>query len=146
MKQYLTHEDVARACRDMRDVIKERFYSFTNIKLYGVPRGGIPVLYMLMSQGVPGAIIVDTPEEADVIIDDLIDGGGTRERYTDMYPNALFLAAFNKYTNSNWLIFPWEQSEEKSIDDAFVRLFQYFGEHPIRDVITYIKTHVAKTV
>ena len=44
-----------------------------SLKYYGIPRGGQYISAMLNP--------VDTPEEADVLIDDLIDSGKTREDY-----------------------------------------------------------------
>ena len=43
-------------------------------KYYGVPRGGQYISAMLNP--------VDTIEECDIIIDDLIDSGKTRENYS----------------------------------------------------------------
>ena len=98
-------------------------------KYYGVPRGGQIVA------GMTGAA-VDTIEEADVIIDDLIDSGATEERYKKY--NKPFLALIDKRIElqGEWLIFPWEEQEgdtEETVEDNVRRLLQYFGEDATRE-------------
>lgn len=97
-----------------------------SLKYYGVPRGGQYIAAMLNP--------VDTIEEADVIIDDLIDSGKTKTNY-EAY-NKPFVALFDKQKEEElkgkWLIFPWEIKEEP-IEDNFVRILQYLGEDPTRE-------------
>ena len=98
-------------------------------KYYGVPRGGQIVA------GMTGAA-VDTIEEADVIIDDLIDSGATEERY-EKYKKP-FLALIDKRIElqGEWLVFPWEEQEgdtEETVEDNVRRLLQYFGEDSNRE-------------
>jgi GTP cyclohydrolase I len=107
--------------------IKERISKLNKeLKYYGVPRGGQPIAAMLNP--------VDTPDDADVIIDDLIDSGATEKRYSKY--NKPFVALFNKQTEPNlkdkWLVFPWEIKEE-SVEDNFVRILQYLGEDVNRE-------------
>jgi len=95
-------------------------------KYYGVPRGGAYISAMLNP--------VETPEEADVIIDDLIDSGSTREQYVKH--EKPFIGLFDKQQESElkdqWLVFPWEK-EEEPVEDNVVRIFQYLGEDPNRE-------------
>ena len=95
-------------------------------KYYGVPRGGQYISAMLNP--------VDTIEEADIIIDDLIDSGKTEQDYK-VY-NKPFVALFNKQTEEDlkgrWLVFPWEVKEEP-VENNFVRILQYMGEDPNRE-------------
>lgn len=97
-----------------------------SLKYYGVPRGGQPIAAMLNP--------VDTPEEADVIIDDLIDSGLTKEQYKKY--NKQFVGLFDKQTEEEfkhkWLVFPWEKKNE-NVEDNFVRILQYLGEDPNRE-------------
>lgn len=107
--------------------IIERVSKFDkNLKYYGVPRGGQYISAMLNP--------VDTPEEADIIIDDLIDSGTTRNRYSKY--NKPFIGLFDKMVEpelkNKWLKFPWEMKEEP-IEDNFVRILQYLGENPNRE-------------
>lgn len=94
-------------------------------KYYGVPRGGQIVAGMTGNA-------VDTIEEADVIIDDLIDSGATLERYKEY--SKPFVALIDKRIElqGEWLVFPWE-NEEGNIEDNVRRLLQYFGEDANRE-------------
>jgi GTP cyclohydrolase I len=107
--------------------VKERVSKLDkNLKYYGVPRGGQPIAAMLNP--------VDTPEEADVIIDDLIDSGSTKENYKKY--GKPFVGLFDKQTEDEfkdkWLVFPWENKNE-NVEDNFVRILQYLGEDPTRE-------------
>ncbi len=97
------------------------------LKYYGVPRGGAYISAMLNPVG--------SPEEADVIIDDLIDSGKTRNDYKSY--NKPFIGLFDKLTETElkgqWLIFPWEIKEENPVEDNFVRILQYLGEDTNRE-------------
>jgi GTP cyclohydrolase I len=107
--------------------IIERVSKFDkSLKYYGVPRGGQYISAMLNP--------VDTIEEADVIIDDLIDSGRTMDRY--FHYNKPFVALFDKRTEpelkDKWLVFPWELKEEPA-EDNFARILQSIGEDPNRE-------------
>lgn len=107
--------------------IKERVSKFDkSLKYYGVPRGGQCIAAMLNP--------VDTPEEADIIIDDLIDSGDTYRRY--MKYDKPFIGLFNKQTESilenKWLVFPWEVNETPGVDN-FTRILQVIGEDVNRE-------------
>jgi GTP cyclohydrolase I len=94
-------------------------------KYYGVPRGGQIVAGMTGNA-------VNTLEEADVVIDDLIDSGATLERYKDS--GKPFVALIDKRIElqGEWLVFPWE-NEEGNVEDNVRRLLQYFGEDANRE-------------
>jgi GTP cyclohydrolase I len=93
-------------------------------KYYGVPRGGQYLAAMLNP--------VDTPEQADIIIDDLIDSGKTRDRYLALYPGKPFVALFDKTTEPEvagvWLRFPWEKTGMEELEDNAARIIQYFDD------------------
>lgn len=92
------------------------------IKAFGVPRGGCAIAALFDP--------VDHPEFADLIVDDLIDSGKTRDEYVKKY-SAPFWAPFNKIEDPSiagkWLVFPWE-GKEPPIEDHVRRMIQYFGE------------------
>lgn len=102
--------------------IKERVGSWDkSLKYYGVPRGGQYVAALLNP--------VDTPEQADVICDDLIDSGATMERWVKQYPGKPFRAVFDKRDGAlGWLRFPWESSGACELEDNVSRLLQYFDD------------------
>ena len=92
-------------------------------KYYGIPRGG-QVVAGLTKQA------VQTPEEADIIIDDLYDSGTTYKKWHKKYPNKQFKFLFDKTKEfkNTWLEFPWELSGEKEVEENVTRLLEYFGE------------------
>ena len=110
------------------DIIKSKYKKTT--KYYGVPRGGVIVAGLT---GNP----TNNIEEADVIIDDLVDSGKTKEQYAKY--NKPFEALIDKqkeYQYTDWLVFPWEQKADdtnESVEDNVRRLLQYFGEDVNRE-------------
>lgn len=106
-----------------------------HFKIYGIPRGGIvPAYAVARAIETLGSTtdIVDAPEKANVIIDDIIDSGKTRARYQEVNPDAAFVALFNAEDFNGWLVFPWEGTEEGSAEDIPTRLLQFVGEDPGR--------------
>ena len=105
------------------DFLKTKYKPET--KYYGVPRGGQIVAGLLGNA-------VDKIEQADVIVDDLIDSGTTLNRYKKY--NKPFSALIDKREElkNEWLVFPWENSEG-DIEDNVIRLLQYFGEDVERE-------------
>jgi len=91
-------------------------------KLYGVPRGGSIVAALL-------GRAVDSPEQADFIVDDLVDSGKTREKYQTLYVKP-FVALIDKQQEgiSEWVVMPWEQTAQESIEDNITRQLQFIGE------------------
>jgi GTP cyclohydrolase I len=90
-------------------------------KVYGVPRGGIYAAMIFV--GVYGnAQLIDDPEYATLIVDDVIDSGRTAKRFPSDIP---FIALFGKQGVSYpanvivgktmpaemWLVYPWEKTQ-----------------------------------
>jgi len=96
-----------------------------NTKYYGVPRGGQIIAGMLGNA-------VDTIEQADVIVDDLIDSGATLKQYKKY--NKPFAALIDKRQEykGEWIVFPWE-NHNGNVEDNVTRLLQYFGEDVTRE-------------
>jgi GTP cyclohydrolase I len=91
--------------------------------------------------------MVDTPEEADVIVDDLIDSGATMDRFVGLYPKKTFFALIDKRTwehGEEWVVWPWEQTAEKGIEDHIQRLIQFAGDDPTREGLHETPARVAK--
>lgn len=106
------------------------------IKAYGVPRGGVPVSYLLSAVTHRQRILVcSAPIEADVIVDDIVDSGKTKETW--MHNTKMPFYALWDYMNSpkhDWIVFPWEESSsESNEEDIVLRLLQYIGEDPKRE-------------
>lgn len=100
--------------KEVKDKVKE----LPKGKYWGVPKGGMYVAAMLDA--------VDNIEDADYIIDDLIDSGSTMRRYRTLYPDKPFIGLFDKRNgDTNWLVFPWEiEDETKEIEDYLLRIAQ----------------------
>lgn len=155
--RHLTHSDVYRAAQTVADIIREAHPSAR--KIWGVPRGGVSAAYAIA--GCSDVLtVVETPREADVIVDDLIDSGATVRHYQDVIaPEKPFAALFVKrrFTNvddrdiygtiaqdDDWLVFPWEGSAIGSGEDIVTRLLQYIGEDPSRGGLKETPARVLK--
>lgn len=106
-------------------------------RIYGVPRGGVPVAMMVAAM--VGGRVVERPDQATVIVDDIIDSGRTKARHDGLGKPfyALVTPESKKVDNLSdaWIVFPWEASEaydDTSGDDIGTRLLQAIGENPER--------------
>ena len=100
--------------------------------VYGVPRGGQYLAAFFNP--------VDTPEEADVIIDDLVESGATLKRYKSQFPEKKFIALFTKGNDKRWYVFPWELKEEP-LKDNILRICQYFKLKEVETMDELIKEY-----
>lgn len=134
----LTNQDVMRLAGEMSNRVAQANPTFYVHRVYPIPRGGVPVAYAMQSANLGIVVkIVDTPEEADCFVDDLIDSGATMQEWCDKYPGIPFFALVDKREGQyagKWLSFPWERSEaaDHSGEDIVVRLLQYVGENAER--------------
>jgi GTP cyclohydrolase I len=115
-------------------------------KVYPIPRGGIPAAYAVKTH-MSGMTVVDSPEEATIFIDDLIDSGATQDKYAAQYPGKPFYALLDKRTPSwkqVWIVWPWEETAESSIEDNILRLLEYVGEDVSREGLKETPKRVAK--
>ena len=140
MKQILTHEELDVRAAVMAKRIKQA-YGETRICVYPVPRGGIPIAYLL--QKYHDIVIVTDHTQADIIVDDLIDSGATMGRF----PNQPFYALYDKRTEPGlgWLVFPWEGTASGSIEDNVIRILEYIGENPRREGLLETPARVVKS-
>mgnify|MGYP001589684031 CR=1 FL=1 len=138
--KYISMQEVDNAARGVAKGLCDKFKwgdpdlrnGYVVPAIYGVPRGGIAAA-LAVARYLPGAVIMDDPQRANVIVDDLIDSGATRDWHQAAYPDAKFVALFDKATTGDeWLVFPWEQTVESSAEDIPVRLLQFIGEDPTR--------------
>jgi len=140
---FLNHDDVIGAAREVAELIVVQLTKHCEeFILYPIPRGGIAAAYAVKACLVSGfgvnARVADTPEEANIIIDDLVDSGRTQQHMQKLYPDKPFFSLFVKKhmdIGDQWLIFPWEvagEDHDKSGDDIAVRLLQFIGENPER--------------
>jgi len=115
MKKYLM---------DWKEVY-ERLNKIPNRTCYGIPRGGAIVA------GLTGNA-VDSPEKAEILVDDIIDSGKTAEVFSKKYNKPVYVL-ITKEETSDWIVFPWEESGEIDIQSHIVRVLEYIGEDPNRE-------------
>lgn len=148
-KRYLTHEECFVAAKRMAGILLSNGIT---INVYGVPRGGIPVAYLLAAV-YPGpgiANIVERPEDAHLFVDDIVDSGRTREHYVKTYKNAFNFLDLTSYLEKpkkpgQWIVFPWEVGkEDTSAEDIVIRLLQYVGEDVTREGLKETPQRVLK--
>jgi GTP cyclohydrolase I len=106
------------------DDVYARLESAPAGKLYGIPRGGAIVAGLLRR-------VVASPDEADVIVDDIVDSGATRARYATF--GKPFWALYEKQASDGWVVFPWEEADPRDdISSTVTRQLEFLGENPTR--------------
>lgn len=116
---------------ELRYCIQEDFRKkYDGFKVYGIPRGGTYIAAMI-------GTAVATPEEADVIVDDLVDSGDTMRLWMKKYPNKQFWAPYIKgqlIEKDAWVIFPWdEENPVGEVGQNVTRILQFIGEDVKRE-------------
>lgn len=146
-RTYTTSEVMQVAHRLARRIRQATPRAVRAWKIYAVPRGGIPVAYALVAacdpQGLTLTLTTD-PGDADLVVDDIVDSGNTRERYknkrfaalvakdaVDPIPVLEFFAG-ESVAKDCWVVFPWEQTEVGSGEDIVTRLISFIGDDPNR--------------
>lgn len=123
--------------------VRERLQSIDHDwnRVYAVPKGGMCAAAYLRN-----AQLVDEPEIATILLDDIIDSGATRERYANF--GKPFFAVVDKQGEDReigWVVFPWEiEQEQCGPADAIVRLLEFIGEDPKRDGLIETPQRVLK--
>lgn len=118
-------------------------------KCYAIPRGGVPVA-LALKNGITGFTLVETPEEADFFVDDIIDSGATAQKYQAQFPNKPFYGLIDKTNPEHlekypgWIVFPWESTQENGLEDNVRRLLQCVGEDASREGLLETPARVAK--
>jgi len=92
------------------------------IKIYGIPRGGIPVainvVNILLQKGRNAKLVVH-PKEASFWVDDIIATGNTWLRYQREYGLSTKCFALVSQEEANlgncWWVFPWEQMTKEFV-------------------------------
>lgn len=144
-KVVLDHGHIGMLAMELRQKLIN--FGLSEAKCYPIPRGGVPAAYAVQSKLTCPFVIVNTPEEADFFLDDIIDSGRTMQAYCDDYPGKMFLALIDKTAgeyHDAWVVFPWEGSVEAGIEENIVRLLEYVGENPNRGGLLETPHRVAK--
>jgi hypothetical protein len=141
-KIFLKPIDILSSAEFVAIQIQKDFPVDDNIKLiYGVPRGGVSALFAILRYLPDHILPTDVIEDADIIVDDIIDSGNTKNKCLSKNPNAKFYALIDKEKNpkdQSWYIFPWEENELASIEDAFIRLRQFYNIDIDENIFKYL--------
>jgi GTP cyclohydrolase I len=136
----------------------EKEVGLTAPRVYGIPTGGAMVAALVKAR-CPGAVLVDDPAKADLVVDDLVDSGRTALAALEIAPQARFDALIRKSHSPahlapgaslvrDWAVFPWEQrmggGSPRTIEDSVVRLLEWVGENPTREGLIETPKRVAK--
>ena len=161
---FVNHNDVNTYCEELFHKIMLNFSATLKVgyslKVYPIPRGGVPVAYALKSvfiQKGKNLFITNNPEECDFIIDDIIDSGQTADIHREKFMRPVFALftskpSFNDYCGSvigdeYWVVFPWENEQDggfETVEQNITRLIQSFGEDPSRQGLLETPKRVAK--
>lgn len=129
-------------------------------RIYGIPRGGCHVASFLAARGYG---IADDINDANVVVDDLVDSGRTADTalsFASSSEAVYFDALLRKPTSpkhrapnakevADWVVFPWERgldAVETSAEDAVVRLIERVGEDPNRSGLLRTPARVVKAL
>jgi len=147
MKVTLNNDTILNLASECAKKIYERFKHKNIIKIYPVPRGGVPATYALLRYS-DKFEITEKIMDAHVIMDDLIDSGETMMQHTAANPDAYFCALIDKRNNKElkdkWIIFSWEGSVQNGVEDNIRRLLQAFDPDPNRGGLVETPARVAK--
>lgn len=138
-KMELSWDDVERLAQKCLPHVVQTLPNCDELVIYGVPRGGI-LAGLLVKREMEGegweVRMTDKLAEANLIVDDVIDTGATRERYARRDPIP-FVALIDKTRREQdkdvWVVFPWEVDELAGPEQNVRRLLEYIGEDPNRE-------------
>jgi len=129
-----------------RDIIKLisliDFSKYTG--LYGVPRGGCPLVTALASR-VKLPIVANPWKQKGrkiLVVDDVCDSGRTRSKFRgfdfavlhvkeNASPKPTYWA--NQVESGNWIQYWWEGDQLGDIENTIIRQLEYIGEDPNRE-------------
>ena len=117
----------------LRGMTNNPWYDPQSPRIYGIPRGGAICAGILHQHG---WMVVDSPDEANVLVDDIVDSGSTRKQYLRNFPGCVFLPLVDKPRQGllgTWIEFPWETDRETDMTDHVRRLIQAIGDDPSRE-------------
>ena len=146
-KVYYSLDDFQTDLDHLEKILHEKWRGWDYV--YGVPQGGT-ILATELGIMFPAIKHVDYLEGLDpkkvLIADDIIDSGTTRLKFPEYDFVSLHIAqiphafgAIKQWTYSvnptagNWIVYWWEGTENRSIEDVVIRQLEYIGENPNRE-------------
>lgn len=148
----LKEKDIKQLCEDLFQRMRPWLSKQSDRKVWGVPRGGIPVAYRIAS--IINGTVVDNLADANIIVDDIICTGKTRDKINDILyskhnkkleHDVYFDALVINPAEKEWYVFPWEGSRLNSIEDVPLRMLEYIGEDPKRDGLLDTPKRIVKS-
>ena len=118
--------------------ILSKLYLLPKSVCYGVPKNGM-ILALLRGNATVH------PEQADFILDDIVDSGRTKLQYEKMYPGKPFYSLYHSKDEKDWLHFPWEKLPEEDIEETVVRQLEFIGESVNREGLQQTPERVVKS-
>ncbi len=114
-------------------------------KVFGIPRGGSIIAGLL--EIAKGCKAVESPQDADVLIDDIVDSGETKKLALAEFPGRDFWALIPNKTPGTWIRFPWESEQiETDLGTNVTRIIEALGEDPNRDGLKDTPARVMKSL
>lgn len=112
-KIIITWEEAEKAAKSVAEAIAG-YVKDKPVKIFGIPNGGICAAILV--QGFlrwmeADSCLVETPEEANVFIDDHITTGNTERKWKEKYPDVGFFSLYEETTNDIERVFPWNEKE-----------------------------------
>lgn len=121
--------------------------------VFPVPQGGVPLgMALFIKLGLP---LVDKPRKGVLVVDDLIDSGTTRMKYAK---NDFACIHVKKHVHvkvttctyavhesiDDWVVYWWEGSAQKSIEDVVTRTIEFIGDNPNREGVIETPSRVVR--
>lgn len=125
----------------LRNFIIDNWNFISTKKVWGVPRGGHNIALILAELKM--ATLSLTAEDADVIVDDLVDSGATKRFWLKKFPDKDFWTPIQD--PAHWYVFPWEESKTHDAESVVTRLLQLIGENPNREGLLDTPKRVVKS-
>jgi GTP cyclohydrolase I len=123
--------------QEIDDKIEKIKKEWKGAKIWGVPKNG---LILSLRTG----FNEDDIEKADVILDDIIDSGNTKQRIVSIFPSKPFVALYEKKEENVWYKFPWE-TQENDIEQKIVRILEFIGEDAKREGLIETPKRIVKS-
>ncbi len=111
---HLTWADMRTLARETAERLRRNYTGQTSLYAYAIPRGGLPAALLVQGALTGSGLVLDlceTPEDADIFIDDIIDSGATRAKFSHGHKRP-FIALVDKLGMDakwagKWVVFPW---------------------------------------
>ena len=138
-------------CQDLARSLDNRIKTnLSPLNIYPIPRGGIPVAFLLKAINPTKYNIVEDPNDAVIAVDDIVDSGVTATSYFNNF-NLVTYALIDKIRNPNgsWYVFPWETKngeDAEGVQDNVRRIIQFIGEDVTRGGLKETPARVEKAL